>query len=212
MTNHGLSGLSGFALDDDTFESLRIHADLVAKWTRRINLVSRTTVDSLWVRHTADSAQLFPLIPVSARRFVDLGSGGGFPGLVLAILSRQGRPGSRTVLIESDQRKAAFLREAIRLTGAPAEVLCSRAMSTPPQSADVVTARAVADLSLLLGLVSHHMGPNGVALLPKGASFEEEIALAGKEWMFDAEVFPSQTDRQARILRVTQLSRRTGNQ
>jgi 16S rRNA (guanine527-N7)-methyltransferase len=211
MTGHGLSALCGFTLADDTFDALRIHADLVAKWTRRINLVSRSTVDSLWIRHTADSVQLFPLLPKTATRFVDLGSGGGFPGLVLAILLRQERSDCRMVLIESDQRKAAFLREAIRLTRAPADVLCARVMDVAPQAADVVTARAVADLSTLLGLVNHHLAPNGVALLPKGASFEDEVGSAVREWAFDVEVFPSQTDPRARILRVGQLRRQAGS-
>lgn len=211
MTGRGLSGLCGFELSDDTFESLRIHADLVAKWTRRINLVSPSTVDSLWVRHTADSVQLFPLIPKAVRSVVDLGSGGGFPGLVLAILLRQDRSGCRVVLIESDQRKAAFLREAIRQTKAPAEVVCARTMEVAPLGADVVTARALAGLSSLFGLVSHHLGSRGVALLPKGAAFEDEIAAARQNWAFDLEVFPSQTDEKARILRVTQLSLQAGS-
>lgn len=205
------SKAAGFELTSETLGALTILADLVTKWTRRINLVSRSSVESLWLRHIVDSAQLLPLCPPTARRFVDLGSGAGFPGIVLAIIAQQRARDHNTVLIESDQRKAAFLREAIRLTRAPAEVLCARVEHVPTQQAEVVTARALAPLPILLGHVSAHLAPNGVAALPKGASFHEEIACSRVDWAFDVEVFPSQTDVEARLLRITHLTRVIGS-
>lgn len=211
MSSGDSGALAGQTISRQAQESLELFAALVAKWTQKINLVSRNTVGSIWSRHIVDSVQLFNLVPPAAQRFVDLGSGGGFPGIVLAILAQDLRPGGRVTLIESDQRKCAFLREAIRVTDAPAEVICARAEQVPGQGADVVSARALAALPELLGLVSRHLSPDGVALLPKGAGFQAEIDAAKAEWAFDAEVFPSQTDPEARLLRVDHLSRRTGS-
>ncbi|MDP2087672.1 MAG: 16S rRNA (guanine(527)-N(7))-methyltransferase RsmG [Gemmobacter sp.] len=204
-------GQGALEFDQQTRASLTIFADLVEKWTKRINLISRASAEAIWDRHIVDSAQLWPLVPASARKFVDLGSGGGFPGIVLALLARQRAAGCHMTLVESDQRKAAFLREAIRLSGAPASVECARAEQVPPQEADVVSARALAPLPDLLGLVSRHLAAGGVALLPKGAGFQAEITAAQDAWAFDLEVFPSQTDSEARILRLCHLTRRTGS-
>lgn len=211
MSGNGLEDLTGCTVTPKSLDSLTVFADLVVKWTKRINLVSRNSVDSVWTRHIADSAQLFRHVPSTARRFVDLGSGGGFPGLVLAILAQQERPDSRTILVESDQRKAAFLREAVRLTGVAAEVVCVRAEEIAPQGADVVSARALSPLPDLLALVARHLADEGVAILPKGAAYQAELDAARVDWTFDAEVFPSQTDQAARILRLRHLTRRTGS-
>ena len=210
MSSPDLTALAGFALDAKTAAALDSYAELAAKWTQRINLVSRSTQGAIRERHIADSAQLFPLIPPSARRFADLGSGGGFPGLVLAILAAQHTPGTRHVLVESDQRKAAFLREAVRLTGAPAEVICARIEAVAPLNADVVTARALAALPLLLDLAVPHLAPGGVAILPKGAGYQAEIDTARQNWAFDLESFPSHTEPEARLLRLSHITRPSG--
>lgn len=210
MTPEALGDLVGFSVSPETMRSLDCQVALTAKWTQRINLVSRSTEQQIWQRHIADSAQLWPLVPETARFFADFGSGAGFPGLVLAILARQNRPGTRHVLVESDQRKAAFLREAARETGAPVEIVCERIERVPPIGADVVTARALAALPKLLGLVAPHLLPGGVAVLPKGAGYLTEIDQARMDWGFDLAEFPSQTDPGARLLRLTRIARKGG--
>jgi len=202
---------SGVDLTAETLDALHVFADLVVKWTQRINLVSRGSIPDIWSRHIIDSAQLYPLSPSRARRFLDIGSGGGFPGLVLALIARQERPGSHMLLIESDQRKATFLREAVRLTAAPVDVISKRAEQVPAQGAEFVTARALAPLSDLLGYVFPHISRDGVAVLPKGTSAEVEIGIARNDWMFDLDVLPSQTDTSGRLLRITNLNRRIGS-
>jgi 16S rRNA (guanine527-N7)-methyltransferase len=211
VTVETLSGVVGFDVAPDTRQRLERYVDLIMKWTRRINLVSRSNEQQLWQRHVVDSAQLWGLVPDSARTFADLGSGAGFPGLVLAILARQMRPGTSHVLVESDQRKAAFLREAIRETDAPARVVCDRIETVPNLGADMVTARALAALPRLLALAVPHLSAGGVAVFPKGVGYRDEIAQARSEWGFDLEEFPSQTDRDARLLRLTRITRNSGH-
>ncbi len=179
--------------------------DLLARWTRRINLVAPSTLagaDRGWERHVLDSAQLFPLIPADARRLVDLGSGAGFPGLVLAIL---GAPDPH--LIESDQRKAAFLREAARTTGTPVTVHAARLESVDPLGGDVVTARALAPLADLLPLVLRHRAPDGLALLPKGRDVETELTACRDQWIMRQSSRPAQGDPAGRILIIREIRR-----
>ncbi|WP_371055875.1 16S rRNA (guanine(527)-N(7))-methyltransferase RsmG [Rhodosalinus sp. K401] len=179
---------------------------LVEKWSPRINLVSRAAVADLQERHIADSAQLWHLAP-PARRWVDLGSGGGFPGMVIAILARELRPDLRVVLIESDTRKAAFLATAIRETDVNADIIAERIETVSPQAADIVSARALAPLERLLGLVMRHLAPGGRALLPKGAKWREEVENARRTWTFEADTIPSVTDPSAVILSIGEIAR-----
>ena len=130
----------------ETQERLEIYGDLLTKWNPRINLVSKKSLDEMWTRHFADSAQIFALAPHSVDHWVDMGSGGGFPGLVVAILGQDGGSPRRMTLIESDARKAAFLRVVIRETGLTATVLNERIEKAAPQSANVLSARALTDL------------------------------------------------------------------
>lgn len=179
---------------------------LVERWNPAVNLVSRSTVADIWTRHVADSAQLARLAPGLARSWVDLGSGGGFPGLVVAIIAKETRPGLRVLLIESDHRKAAFLVEAARALEVPVEVRSERAETAAPIAADVVSARAVASLVQLLPLAVRHLAPGGVALLPKGAAYTEEIRRAkGAGWTFHHDVTPSETDQAGVILTVKEI-------
>lgn len=180
---------------------------LLARWSQRINLVGRGTLPEVWTRHIADSAQLLALAPPDARLWADLGSGAGFPGLVVAILAQERRPGLRCVLVESDGRKAAFLATAARETGAPATVLARRAEQVAPLSADVVSARALAPLKSLLPLVHRHLAPRGCALLPKGSGAEAELAEALASWRFDVQKHVSATDPAAAVLEIRGLAR-----
>lgn len=196
-----------FDVSRETIEKLEIYANLVRKWTKRINLVAPGTVEALWERHFTDSAQLLSLAPDSVKTWVDLGSGGGFPGAVIAMMASTTGSDLAITLIESDQRKAAFLRTVARETDTRIYVLAERAETADPSGADVVTARALAPLELLLGYVTRHIGENGIALLPKGANASSEVELALKTWSFTCESVPSMTDNQAAILKIGDIKR-----
>ncbi|MBC7156293.1 MAG: 16S rRNA (guanine(527)-N(7))-methyltransferase RsmG [Rhodobacteraceae bacterium] len=179
---------------------------LLERWNRTINLVAPSTVSDAWSRHVVDSAQLHTLAP-KADLWVDLGSGAGFPGLVVAILAMEAGTPGRTILIESDLRKAAFLQTACRELDIPAKVIAARAETAEPQGADIVSARALAPLDRLLGLVQRHLAPGGRAFLPKGATYRKELDSAQRAWAFTRVVHPSRTDPAAVILEVGGLRR-----
>lgn len=190
----------------ETLEKLQGFAALVEKWTAKINLISRSSVPDLWQRHIIDSVQIFELAP-SSGHWVDIGSGGGFPGIVIAILTQNTATPHRVTLIESDQRKCAFLRAAIRELGLNAKVLSERIEKTEPQNADVLSARALADLDTLLQFSERHLALDGSALLPKGAQWQEEDAVARKRWSYDCEAIKSKTNPAAAILKIKEIKR-----
>lgn len=185
----------------ETLNRLRRYAEMLTLWQQRINLVGRSTLPDLWRRHMLDSAQLMPLLPPGARTLVDLGSGAGFPGLVLAIM---GVP--EVHLIESDARKAAFLREVSRETSAPATIHAIRIEAAPTLVADVITARALAPLPALLRYASRFAGPATVMLLPKGQDAARELTEARKQMKMQVDSVPSVTDAAGSILRISDLS------
>lgn len=192
-----------------TVQSLwRKHLDLLALWQPRINLVSKTTLPDAWNRHTLDSAQLLPLIPPETRTLADLGSGAGFPGLVLAAAL----PDVAVSLYESDTRKTVFLQECVReLKLANVRIVHGRIEAAPPAGADVVTARALADLTVLCGYAQRHLRPEGkprLAIFLKGARWKEEVEAAKKDWSFDLTVKTSSTESAASILSLLGLSKR----
>ena len=190
----------------ETEERLKLFAALLAKWNQTINLVSRDSLDDVWTRHVADSAQLFAMAPEDARSWADLGSGGGFPGLVVAILAAEKRPRLNVTLVESDARKSVFLRTVLRETRVQASVETSRIEDLAPLEADVVSARALAPLDVLLGYVARHSATGGIALLPKGANWQNEVDAAAKSWTFTHKARTSETDPSAVILTVGDLS------
>lgn len=192
----------------ETMELLRAYAAALTKWNSHINLVASGTIADIWKRHISDSAQIFSLAPADTALWVDLGSGGGLPGLVCAIMAQEKQPACRFVLIESDQRKAAFLMTVVRDLGlTQVQVLAQRIEAVPPQAAQIVTARALAALPKLLPLVVRHLSVGGVALLPKGKGFAEELEAARQEWHFIATTHLSQTDALARVLEIKGISR-----
>lgn len=194
----------------ETWDRIDTYCAELLRWNARINLIGRGDEAKVRERHVADSLQLLALMPEGlapgfggqggAAQAVDLGSGGGFPGLVLAIASGVG-----FVLVESDVRKAAFLREAARLVGAPVRVLAARIEAVPPQGAALVTARALAPLPRLLPLVARHLAPGGMALLMKGAGGDRELTEAAADWHMDVMRHQSRTDSDGTILQVTGL-------
>ncbi len=200
--------LTGVDVSRETIQDLETFSTLVTKWTPKINLIAKSSADDIWDRHIIDSVQIYKYAPKQFGTWVDLGSGGGFPGIVMAVLGKAKQPTARFVLVESDQRKAAFLRTAIRELGVSAEVVAERIEAAPPQEADVVSARALTPLSGLLPLVSRHIAANGIALLHKGKQASQEVAEARKQATFELEDHASFTDPQARILAIQRITLR----
>lgn len=181
----------------ETLARLKIYADLLVKWQKAVNLVGPGTLADIWRRHFLDSAQLLPLAPDGARLWVDLGSGAGFPGLVLAIL------GAVDVhLIESDGRKCAFMQEVARLTEAKVQIHRCRIESAPQLRASICVARALAPLSKLLDYAERFSSQDTVCLFPKGQDVEAELTEAAKSWTMHIERLPSRSDPTGTILRV----------
>ncbi len=184
--------------------ALETFAALLLRWNSTVNLIARRDEATLWKRHIEDSLQLIPLITPRPSHAIDLGSGAGFPGLVLAIAT--------TIpfdLIESDQRKAAFLREAARITGARAIVHASRIEATNLPPAPLVTARALAPLPELLAFADSKLAIGGVCLFLKGAKVASELTAAATQWHMRTEQFPSRTNPTGCILRISEIARAT---
>ncbi|MDF3023955.1 MAG: gidB [Alphaproteobacteria bacterium] len=192
----------GFFVSRETLDKFETYNTLLRKWQKAINLVGPTTVDDAPERHFFDSAQMFRYIPHIEVTLVDLGSGAGFPGLVLAML------GVKDVhLVESDIRKATFLREVSRETSTPVTIHDKRIEDTVIPNIDVVTARALAPLQDLLAHIDRLRTPNHAiyGVLAKGLQHGEEIDKARKDWDFALEVFPSESDMSGKILRIKDL-------
>ena len=191
-----------FPVSRETLARLEAYAELLTQWSARINLIGRGTVADLWRRHILDSAQLRPFIRDSVKSVIDLGSGAGFPGLVLAIL---GVPGIE--LVEADSRKSAFLREAVRITEADALIRPCRIEAVPRHLVDLVTARACAPLDRLLGLAEPFLASGSECLFLKGERVEEELTLARKGWTMTASHHQSRSDPRGVVLRLQQVAR-----
>jgi len=193
----------------ETTARLDRFVELLLDWQRTTNLIAPSTIPQLWTRHIADSLQLIDLAP-QARCWIDIGTGGGFPGLVLACALAE-HPGALFHLVESNSKKAAFLREAQRLTGAPASVHAERIEDFAAHfqgQVDVVTARAVAPLKSLLGQCFPLLGKSGATgLFLKGQHAELELGEAAKTWLMNAKLVPSRTDPSGRIIVIRDLER-----
>ncbi len=203
--------MSEGVLDDlnvsrETFERLTKYVELVKRWNPKINLVSRNSLNDIWTRHIKDSVQVYRYAG-NFSNWVDLGSGGGFPGMVCAIVAIEENPSAQFTLIESDQRKSAFLRNVARKCQANCRVISKRIEAVDPLGADILSARALAELGVLLSFCDRHLGDSGVALLPKGATWKKELDDARKEWNFQAEPITSLTEPQAVILKIKGVSR-----
>ena len=202
------SQLGGVDVSRETIQNLEHFAALVTKWTPKINLIAKGSVPDIWDRHIIDSVQLYRFAPKVYEKWADLGSGGGFPGIILAILAKEKQPNARFTLIESDQRKSTFLRTAARELRLSITVIAERIEQTAPLGADVVSARALAPLPSLLPLVGRHMRDGGICLLHKGKQAAQEVADAKNDWSFDLEDHASMTDPEARLLVIQRISAR----
>lgn len=190
----------------ETWLKLNELVGLVEKWQPAVNLISGRSLVEIWHRHVLDSLQLVALAPEESRRWIDLGSGGGFPGLVVAAAS----PSLAVELVESDQRKSAFLREAARILKLNVKVHAAR-IETVTQGLvtpfDVVSARALAPLIKLVDLASPVLKTGAIGIFPKGQDAARELTEAGKSWMIQHRLVPSITDAQARIVVIEKAAR-----
>jgi 16S rRNA (guanine527-N7)-methyltransferase len=186
----------------ETLAALETFAALLLRWNRTVNLVSPGDEPLLWQRHIADSLQVASLIRRPCDRAIDLGSGAGFPGLILALATNV-----TFDLIEADQRKAAFLREAARITGAPVHVHAVRIEVANLPPAPLITARGLAPLPKLLALAEPLLAPGGECLFLKGANVQTELTHAAAQWHMQVERIPSRTAPDACILRISDLHR-----
>lgn len=196
---------SGLDVSRETLDRLEIYYELLRKWNPKINLVAPSTLAVARRRHFLDSFQLLSKAPTDWRRWVDLGSGGGFPGLVVAIAVAETHASGKVTLIEADARKATFLRAVARETDIPVSVVCERIEHASPSNADIVSARALAPLPKLLEYVSRHCRADGTALLLKGAKADSEVSEARKYWHFVLRESSSLTDSTATILEIREL-------
>ena len=212
---------SAFNVSRETLARLEIYVALLEQWQKSQNLVAPATLPLVWSRHVADSAQLVGLAPPAPKSWLDLGSGAGFPGLVIAILLAESHR-TRVQLVESNSGKCAFLREVARQTGLSAraddrglagrttvEIINARiegiANTGTVRQVDVVSARALAPLGKLLGYAAPFFAPDTVGLFPKGRETQSEVDAARQDWAFSARQYPSGTDPDGQIVEIRQL-------
>ncbi|MCL5776655.1 16S rRNA (guanine(527)-N(7))-methyltransferase RsmG [Limibaculum sp. FT325] len=197
-----------FGVSRETLERLSRYEALLRQWNSRINLVARASLGDVWARHMADSAQLTDLAPAGVALWVDMGSGAGFPGLVVAAVLAERSPAAHVALIESDTRKCAFLARAASAMDVAVTIQNCRIETAPPRAADVISARALAPLDTLLRLAERFRGPRTCLLFPKGRSVESELTEARAHWHIEARLHPSRTDPSGRIVKIHDYSAR----
>lgn len=205
------AALQLFPVSRETVGDFELYVELLQRWQKIKNLVAPSTLSHIWTRHIIDSAQLLPLLD-GAKTIVDFGSGAGFPGMVLAIANKS-IPGFQMHLVESNGRKASFLREVARITAAPVTVHAVRIedfVASRPDRADLITARALAPLSVLLDYGAELLKTGARALFLKGQDVEQELTEATKYWSIQADLIPSLTDSTGQIVSIKTATRRPG--
>jgi 16S rRNA (guanine527-N7)-methyltransferase len=199
-----------FSVSRETERLLRDFEQQILKWTRSINLISQSTTQEVWTRHIIDSLQLMDIVPPEPRTWLDLGSGGGLPGIVVGIVARERWPMTRLTLVESDTRKAAFLKLMLKRYDLQGDVRQERAEHLGQFDASVLSARAFAPLDGLIQLGQVLMAPDGVGVFPKGRSFRDEIDKARERWRFKLVEKTSIIDPDSRILVVSEIEPEKG--
>lgn len=200
-----LERIGRLSVSRETMDRLHLLSDLILKWTKSINLIAPKSTGDIWTRHIVDSTQVYELAPKSWENWIDIGSGGGLPGLVVAVLDPDRQP---ITLIESDQRKCLFLNTARRELDLNVRVLHDRIENVDIDRADIISARALAPLPQLMGFGDKLLHSDGVALFQKGERFQEELDQARTDWQFDCTAHQSQTNAASRVLEITRIRRR----
>ena len=196
-----------FNVSRETLARLDAFESLLRRWSKTINLISRPTLDDLWRRHIIDSAQIYDLAGDNGGHWVDIGTGGGFPGIVVAAMAAEKHPNRRFSLVESNLRKAAFLRTVARELNLSVNIIADRIENIGSLDADIISARAIAPLKLLLKYATLHLKPSGLALFLKGASFRQELTEALESWTFQSDEYTSITDGAAVVLSLGDIRR-----
>lgn len=187
----------------ETKEKLVHYVSLLEKWNKSVNLIAPSTVSDIWNRHIEDSLQILPLLPSEPSQILDIGSGAGLPGVVISLASDH-----KVTMVDSDKKKALFLKEIRRHLGASYDIICERVENIPNQKYGIVTSRACANLSELLALSHPFLEEKSYCLFHKGRNYSKEVEDAEKEWLFNLEVTPSITDNEAALLKLSNIQRR----
>ena len=185
----------------ETLDLFSLYAETLAKWQAKINLISGKTINDLWERHFLDSAQLYSLLPSGTKSILDIGSGAGFPGMVLALMGVK-----NVTLVESDLKKCLFLSEVLRQTGKHANIINCRIEEFDGGYFDIITARALAPMDKLLSYINPHFGPTTRGVFLKGERLDRELTKAKKQWKLKYKTFPSITDDGGSIIIVEKIS------
>ena len=194
-----------YNVSHETINKLKLYQQSLVEWQSKFNLVSNSTLDDAWNRHFIDSMQLFPLIPAEAKTLVDIGSGAGFPGMVLAIMANDVTPYLKVTLVDSVAKKTLYLNHVKELTETKVNILNRRIENLKEKTFDVITARAVIALKDLLKYTQPLFRKNTLCIFPKGKNHMVEIEEAKKEWFFNYEIVPSQTSDESVILLISNL-------
>jgi len=197
--------IGGNNVSHETIEILKEYAQELLRWNGRINLVGKSTEPRVLDRHIVDSIQVSNAVAAENGLWCDLGSGGGLPAVVIAILRRE--TDLQILCLESDRRKAAFLRHVAVKLDLKLDVISERIENVPPVAATILSARALAPLPVLLSFAERHGASGSTCVFPKGVRYEEEIAQARSEWRFSLETIPSTTAQGSFLLKIRDIER-----
>ena len=202
-----MRGLLELDVSRETLDALKYFEDLVVLWNPAINLISNSSVSDLWSRHIVDSAQLFLFTLPDEGLWLDVGSGGGFPGIVVSIVAKELAPSLRVVLVESDNRKCVFLRTVIRELGLCVKVINDRIENVKLDDVVYLSARALRNLNSLLFIVENNVSRETVCVFPKGRSYKKELVESQKNWKFDLNLIDSNTSEDSKVIVLKGLGR-----
>ena len=202
-----MRGLLELDVSRETLDALKYFEDLVVLWNPAINLISNSSISDLWSRHIVDSAQLFIFTLPDEGLWLDVGSGGGFPGIVVSIVAKELAPSLRVVLVESDKRKCVFLRTVIRELGLSVKVINDRIENVKLDDVVYLSARALRNLNSLLFIVENNVSRETVCVFPKGRSYKKELVESQKNWKFDFNLIDSNTSEDSKVIVLKGLER-----
>lgn len=194
----------------ETLDKLKVYEGSLVQWQEKLNLVSNSSLVNAWERHFIDSIQLYQYIPENAKSLYDLGSGAGFPGMVLAIMAEGRTPSLNVSLVESISKKTLYLNEVKDITSAKVNVVNKRLEELPSEKIDIITSRALTALNKLFEYSFRFCHENTVLIFPKGKKHLEEIKEAKKDWLFDVSIHKSDTSDEAAVLIVKNLKNKKG--
>ena len=189
----------------ETCENMRLYYNLLFQWNKKINLVSRKSIDSSWTRHFLDSAQLWFSLPKGVNTWLDFGSGAGFPGLVISTIAKELKPDLRVILVEKNRKKGHFLEAVVEKLSLNATVICSRIEEIEPQKVDVISARAVGRLKSLIEVAYTHRNDKTIGFFPKGKKYRAELEESLQYWIFEVRQVTNLFDKDSPILEIRNI-------